>query len=449
MSRSQITKKLGIGFGVVILLFIAILTFASFETFDEPLSTGVSQALQKSAMPADQDNAFIAIWGLSTSSDKNMIESGRALIQRYRYNRDSQGRDELTEEDYQEILANKDMDKAWQSIIPKCHVRKKQDCTAKLASQIALQPISDQRFDLMMERYKAIRQLKDYQHMDDLTFASPLPSFGPLLSLNKLNLAIALNQNDASVFIQNLESELKFWRMLLNQGDSILDKMIANVGYRNNLAATSNFLSTQPNLSEHDLAKLRQLLSPLSGQELDISEAFLFEEKAFYNTLQNIDAEQLKEALGLSSSPSAWLIQPNATINDYHELFVIKIQELGKMDTPQFAAAIKTKNGESCCFQEMESLSSLSFSSLYNLGGKSLLTATLFNGQDYLARIHDLNGLIGLVGVELNLLTDRASTERWLKENTVVLGHSIRFDPKIGTLEFDCLDSHSICKLKL
>jgi len=41
-----------------------------------------------------------------------MIKSGRALIQRYRYNRDSQGRDELTEEDYQEILANKDMDKA-------------------------------------------------------------------------------------------------------------------------------------------------------------------------------------------------------------------------------------------------------------------------------------------------------------------------------------------------
>lgn len=449
MSRSQITKKLGIGFAVVILLFLGILTFGNFKSFDESLSPVVRQALQPTKMPADETNAFIAIWGLTTASDKEMIKSGRAMIQRYLQNRDSEGRDELNDSDYQEILANKDIDKFWQSIISKCHVRKKQDCIVKLAAQLVSQPISSERFSLMMERYKTIRSLIDYQHIDHLTFASPLPAFGPLLNLSKLNLAMTFNQKDPGLFIQNLDSELKFWRMMLNRGDSILDKMIANAGYRNNLAATSNFLSTRPELSEIEQLKLQQLLSPLSQSEIDISDAFLFEEKAFYNTLNNLEAEQLKEAYGLSSSPITWLIQPNATVNDYHEFFVKKIQALGEMNTKQFANAIKPHNGESCCFQEIESLSSLSFNSLYNLGGKSLLTATLFNGQDYLARIHDLNGLIGLVGLELKLLLDQPNAEQWLKENDSLLGHSIRFDQTNGSLEFDCLDTHSICKVNL
>jgi hypothetical protein len=449
MSRLQVTKKLGVAIGATFLLFILILTFANFKSFDEPLSAEVTQALLAQKMPADRNNAYVAIWGLTAANDKDMLSAGRAILKRYQVNQAQRGKDELTEQDYQEILANKGLDKTWQSKIDNCHVRKHQDCSLKLARQMAQQPIESPRLDLLMQRYQRIKSLNDYQNINHLTFATPLPPFGPLLGLTKLSQAKALNNYNPSEFIAYLSTELKFWRMLLSQGDTIMDKMIANVGYRINLAATSNFLSSNTTLSKPQIAKLKQLLSPLSPSELDISEAFLFEEKAFYNTLKNIDADQLKEAFGLSSSPMAWLIQPNATINDYHELFVKKIQQLGALDTAQFAKAITLKKGDSCCFEEMRDLSSISFSALYNLGGKSLLTATLFNGQDYLARIHDLNGMIGLTQLQLSLIEDKVTANSWLDSNTSILGHSIVYHQQANSIEFDCLDKHSVCKVQL
>ncbi len=431
MSIPQITKKLGIGIVVIILLFLGVLAVTNLEYFDEELSPEVSQILAPITMPADQDNAYIAVWGLAAANDKDMIQSGRALIQRYRSNRDTEGRDELTEAEIREILNNDGLDKSWQAKIGKCHYREHLDCTAKLAEQIAREPIANPRLDVLMARYQQIKSLNNYQHMPDVTFASLLTRYGPLLSVSKLSLANALNSLDPDDFIENLNSELTFWRMLLSQGDTILDKTIANVGYRNSLAATSSFLSTKPKLSKTSVQQLKRLLAPLSQDELDISEAFAFEGRASAAFLLELNN---------------WLVQPNATLNAFHECSIAPFQELGKLDTEQFAHIFKNKNSASVCF---ENTLSISFSTLYNIGGKPMITGSSIGGLDYLARIHDLNGMIGLVGLELSLLVDKATAEQWLKDNQTLLGHRIRFDNSSNILEFDCLEPSSTCKIKL
>ncbi len=449
MSRSQITKKLSIGAAIIVLIFISILTFGNLDSFDEPLSPEVKAALAPIKMPEDKTNAFIGIWGFTAKSGEDIFSAGRAMIDRYRHNREIKKQDELTQQDYQSLLADNQVDKHWQSAIDQCHVRKNQDCTIKLAASLLEQPIESKRFQEMLSRYQLVRSLKNYQHFDDLTFASPLPSFGPYLSVSKINHAMHLNQGNADVFIENIQQELAFWRMMLVKGDTILDKMIANAGYRISLSATSNFLANKPSLNKIQINQLKWLLSPLTQEELDISEAFIFEEKAFYNTLKNMDAEQLEDAFGLASTPAAWLVQINATMNDYHELFVAKIEQLGELSTEPFAQAIQPKGDGSCCFQELESLSSISFSALYNLGGKTLLTTSLFSAEDYLARIHDLNGIIGLVGIQLETGGDSTLVESKLKQSNIILGHRVRFDSNEKSLGFSCLDKHSICKILL
>ncbi len=451
MRNLSLTKKLLLGVLAVFLIFIFIVIFVNFSAFDEELSPEVAESLKPVKMPPVNENAFFAIWGLSASNDKNVIHAGSALITRYLENKEQRDLDEITADDYTEILGGKDLDASWEDRYERCTARSEYGCMAKLAHQLSNEPIDDPRLILMLSRYEQITQMSNFQHIGHLTFVSPLPPYGLLMKLRRLKTASALNSESSSEFIQQINQDLNFWRMLLKNGNSLIDKMIAVAGIWSDLQVLSELLKNHTEITADEFQLVNTMLTPLSKQELNISEAFEFEQRAFYNTLTSIKPAQLEMAFGLSSSPIFWLMQTNATINDYQQYFIHPINRLSELSSKDFYQAINDK--ANCCFQELKSLSDFSPNSLYNLGGKLLLPATLIQAQDYIARVHDLNGVISLVRLQLLLKTvPDEQVEESINSSNITnpyTGEPMIYDRKDKWLGFECLNEGSFCKIKI
>lgn len=450
MRNPGLIKKLLLAALSVFLTFAFIITLVNLPIFDEELSPEVTETLKQVKMPPVSENAFFAIWGLSASNNKNMVDTGSALITRYRENREQKNLDEITAEDYAEILGGANLDTSWEDEYEWCTARKKFGCAAKLASQLENKPIDNPRLILMLERYEQITQMSNYQHIDHLTFASPLPPYGMLMKLRRLKMANVLYSETSSKLIQRFKQDLIFWKMILKNRDTLIDKMVAVASIWSDLQILSEFLKTRSDISVNDLQLIDNMLSPLSPQELDISNAFEFEQQAFYNSLTSNNSELLESAFNLSSTPISWLIQPNATINDYQEYFVQPVNQLNDLSSKEFYKAI---NRTSCCFKELETLVSFSPTSFYNLGGKLILSKSLFGAQDYIARVHDLNGVISLVRLQLQIkkYPDRSIGEliNHSEITNPYTGESLIYDKNDNWLGFECLNKGSFCKIKI
>jgi hypothetical protein len=94
----------------------------------------------------------------------------------------------------------------------------------------------------------------------------------------------------------------------------------------------------------------------------------------------------------------------------------------------------------------------MSPSSLYNVGGKMMLSTMLFNAQDYIARVHDLSGVINLVRLQILVAsTDKPANET--VEGSMLKqpynGQPMIYNRESNTLEFECLNKGSVCQVRI
>jgi hypothetical protein len=453
MSLPKTSKLIIWAISLIFCVFIFTITFANFSAFDEQLSDDVKAVLEPRNQLDKSNNAFYAIWGLTAANEKDFMVSGQKLVERYLENKNKTGSEALTDNDYLDIMGGNDFDIQWLETVENCTARRSLKCTEHLAERIKNQPLESERLAVLLQRYSEILDLNDYQSLDNYTFTSPLPPYGVIMRVRQVYLAKALLLESPDAVINALGKDISFWRMMLREGDSLIDKMIAIASLWSNTQAVSDYVRKPSNLSEKQLISLERLLIPLSNEERDISEAFLFEEKAFYNTLISLDSDELA-SLSDSASPVFWFLLPNATVNDYHQFFVNKLQELNKMSANEFAQVIRPTDNqqEHCCFEEIESLISFSPKTLYNIGGKLLLSSIVFNAQDYIARVHDLDGVISLVRLQLALKKTDMSASQFIEQSTIRAPYGeapINLNKDKQQLSFECLAKGSLCEIKI
>jgi len=457
MTKSKFpVPKVLFGMFAIIILFVVITLFINLSIFDEELSPEVVELIEPIKMPPNQENAYYAIWGMSAaSSKKDIVNIGLQLINRYQENRDENDLDEITSSDYIEILGGEGIDDSWVDNYDNCRARTEYGCSTKLRAQIDDLPVQDQRLKLMLERYEQIIEMKKYQSIDHVTFASPLPSYGVLMRLSQIKLANTFNDKDKLRFFEIVSRDITFWKRMLEQGNSLIDKMVAVASIWRDIQTVSEFLKVNDELPPMSDRLLTKTLEPLTDGQLDISESFIFELRAFKNTISTIDIDDLVSFYGITTTPMHWLIQPNASVNDYNQYFTQPVIELSKLPARTFYKTINNlEEGDiECCFKDVDGLVGFSPASLYNIGGKLLLPAMKVEAQDYVARVHDLNGMISLVKLQLDLkrLAD-TSVQSSIKESqhtNPYTGKPMDYDPKNNWLSFECLDESSKCRIKL
>jgi len=429
-------------------LFILIVLIINLSIFDESVNPEVAKMMKPTAMPAEQENAYFAIWGLSASSDKDMINAGIGIINRYRSNRDNNGEDLLSAKDYEELFGGEGFDKEWLKTYPRCTSRSEYNCLAKLSEQIKANPILNKRVQVMLTRYQQIIQMPRYKPINDASFATPLPAYSPILRLNQIRLAQLYNQKAHQQFIQQAAADMKFWRMVLTQGGTMIDEMIAVASISNDLQFLSELIQSRE-LSSQSKSELRKLLKPLTFAEIDISEAFITEAAVMYRHLPVMSSEEVESIFDSSLLPMSLLLQPNATNNKHYEYFLKPIIKLSQQSTELF---YKTVQSDSLNLNENFNVG-FSPSNLYNLTGKMILEVSVWSPNDYIARTHDLNGMISLVKLQLLLKqSEEVNIEQVVKTSSIknpYTNQAMDFDKENNWLGFECLSKSSQCKIKL
>ncbi len=429
----------------IIGLFIAIVLTINTSLFDEKLNPAIIKIMQVKPTPKTDGNAYYAIMGLNAISGKNIIQTGQALINRYQQNR-KQGNDNLSEVEFREILEiDENIDQQWLEKYGNCNSRNEDDCLLKL-SELLLNPLIDKsRLTLMLKRYNEVLNLAYYTNFNDITIGTPFPSYLLLLRLGNISLAQRYNQKDKTDFLLYIEQETNFWKMILVDGEMIIDKMIAQANIRNNLDYLSTYLrNNQPTPEQVELIEL--ILTPLSDQELDISDSYISESRTMIkaiNALKPFDKDF-----------STFLLQKNSHHNLVYKYFTEPNVALSKMSSKEIYRAVKNNYMEKFNKQK-NSLISYNPTSLYNFTGKSMIAYNFCdNCWNYAVRVHDLNNIFNLVKLQLQLKTNQPNNvTEYISKSTIknnYTGKPFEFDKEKNTVKFECLDANfTKCKVKL
>lgn len=437
---------------IVLISAVVIIFIINSSVFDEELLPEISAMLKPKPTLSEEKNIYYALMGLEAADGKDMVSAGVQLIRRYRDNRDNRKLDDITSQDYAEILGDSKLDEHWKSQYTRCNSRIEDKCFDKLIQQLKNKPITDQRLIKMLARYKTIQEMPRYQDIQDSTFATPLPSYSTILILSQLHATNSYLTKPVDNFLKDLHQDLKFWRKILAQSSTLIGQMVAVAAIRNDLEYLSALIANQQ-LSAEQIILIEKILTPISHQEHNIAAAFQGEQVAMHYYLQNFKVDEIAEAYGLSSALMPWFVQSNATSNTYFKYFTQPLIELSQHATPDFTQALKEYLKYNNANEKINSLTSFSPSSLYNLGGKFFVKAAAGEAFYYIGRIHDLNGIYGLISVQLQLKQSDVEKAEIIIENSPhknpVTGLPFEFDPKQNRLWFSCFDKPSKCRVFL
>ena len=437
------TKSLLKTLFIVVGLFIASVFVVNTSPFDEKLNPEITKILQVNPPAPIEGNAYFAIMGINAPADKSIIETGEQLINRYKKNR-ANGEDDLSSEDYVAILGEQqEGDDEWREMYDKCDSFRDTNCLSKMSQFLLSSPLISDRLTLMMNRNDKIMRLKTYMNINDISLGTPFPSFAPLMQLGNIKKARLYNQDDKTEFLNQIAMEIEFWRLILSEGEMILDKMIAVAGIRNNLFFLSSSMRMTDFTSEQ-LLRISSILSPLTQQQMDIGSSFVSESRTFFKEINKEKGFEL----------DMLLFQKNATNNLYHKYFTQTNVKLNKLSSSELLKVINNGYQEKL-EKQRQSLISYNPTSLYNFSGKAAVKSNICVGcWNYTARTHDLNNIFNLVKLQLELKTVEISNIKQAiarsSNNNNYTQKAFTYNPKDNSIGFECLDKNFIaCEVRL
>ncbi len=434
--------KAGAVVALALVVFIGLTLIVNLAVFDEKPLEPVARLMapEYGVEPPHEGNAYYALLGLKADEGRDIAASGVRLLERY-----AEKQDALGDADHLEILGNLVADQAWLAAYDGCTGRKQAGCLAHFAEQIQSHPLGGERVSLLLQRYQQIIELPLFQDREHLGMATPLPEYSTMMKLSQLQLANSFLSGDSSAFLDRLEADIRFWKMLLAQSRSLLGKMVGLAGIWNDVGFLSEFVASQDSLDGHQ-AVIARILAPLTAEELDIGESFEFEQRFFAFDLAN----------NPSSALTRLLLQPVATVNSYYSLITEPMLRLSSMPLEQFVGVYvpaRDSAAGSAQLTSTEGLLSLSPASLYNLAGKRKLVENAYSPADYVARAHDANGMIGLVRLQVELKNEaEADRVRAIQQATIGNPYTqapISYDEDGSWLSFECLDRLANCSVSI
>lgn len=456
MKPKLLIRRLLISAVLLPLAFAGMTLFINLSIFDQALIPELEAILAPMQKPTEQGNAYYAVWGLTATADKDIIQTGTRLVERYYQNRDINGFDELTAEDRIELLGAVGLDEEWKVNYSHCNSRREYGCLARMLVELQSNPAEDPRIQLMLDRHDLIMEMPVFENHGVLTFASPLPAYSLIMTLSKIRLAQSAMADSPVAFLTQLKKEMHFWKMLSTHGSELIDKMVGVAGLWTDMQFLSEYLADHP-LSESEVLMAEALLRPLTPDELNVGQAFDAEQRSVYQELSTMGLTNSGMDFGLGSHITGWLVQPNATSNTYYLRFAALLQHLSSLPASEFVIAMQAEK-ESRKGDDLDhghyDLLNLWPSSLYNFGGKLFLSWLGGNYSDYIGRVHDINGMIGLVELQLALQSiEVESIENFLETTQFVdpyTGGPMDFEPEGRWLQFVCLEpGQSSCRIKL
>ena len=436
---------------ILVVAFISLVLVINLSIFDEELKPEVHSMLEKEKIIIEHDNAYVALWGITADNRSNFIEAGIKLMERYQKINEASEYAVISDSDERKILGKRNLDVTWKEHYQSCRSRTKSGCLREVSEFLKTNPIIDSRLKIMLKRYSEIVKMTKYQSIMTLKVESPLQSYSEIMRLGQIRTSSVYLKKNTMNTLTTIEEELIFWRMLLKNSEDLINKMVSIASLWKNYSYLSEIIKTEK-LSPKEKIKLQGMLSEFTKEELDLSVVFHSEIKA--SMLVVIDSMTRKTSdakSGILSTFTTSFWQKNATLNLAYDKNLLPLICLSKLDSKSFYQ-FKEKQNVYCGFPSEEDRENFSLS-LYNPVGKILMEIALPAYPTYIARVHDLNGVISLVKLQLEL---KSVAEKDLEEainnseiRNLYTGEPMKYNKEKNVISFKCLDKSSECKINL
>ena len=412
---------------------VLVTVFINLSWFDEPLRPELV-ALQKPEPVSMDGNAYALIYGLPAAADTDPRQAGLEIIGRLRERYAAGERVTLEDGEIERILGASNADAgAWRADYPglDCNSRFELDCAARLVADVERVRDVDSRLVLQLGRYDDVLAAPRFAEFQEADAYTPLPDYSLPMALARIRLARSLAHDDTPVFLDKAAVDFRFWRMMLRDGQSLVAKMIALAGMRNDMVFLSTLMAGRE-LDADEISALRGILVPLTASERDIGETFLAELR-----IAMLSHKSLVVMLGDASLPTSLTLQENATLNEFYVTAVQPMRLRATLSPEEF---YRQKGNENIYF-ELRAFPP----PLYNLGGKLILKrmAAGYNVQDYITRVHDLGGRISLLllqaEIEAHPDTSIAAIVEHSAHRNPYTDEPMDYDAEAQTLGFECL----------
>jgi hypothetical protein len=420
-------------------LFIVIINTSA---FDQTLRPEVQAIKDIKAHAYNRNNAYPALLAMSSTrlDFENYSEEIRTILNQ---KIEQSGQDYLNGDEFDRFV-DTSVDHEWQDDYPLCNSRRNRGCMASLFDAVQEQPINQVRLLNQMKKYTRLIQFAEYSDPTQLDWEAPFVPFGPVLVMKRLYLANSFAAQKPENFITDFNQDMAFWRMLLRHGHHMITKMVAVASINNSIDALSAALD-EWRFSKQQLQNLHTVVSRLSQAEADMESVFVHEFKYGLEFYAQEEQDGELQYFGLFD-----LYQPNATANLAYELSTQPLIDLSGMSSQAFYQQQISGIWDHTPTDGF----SWSLTALYNPTGKMLLNLAVPAYTDYLARIHDLDGMLALLRLKIEIKMNPQITPAEViassKERNPYTGTAVDYDSKTKRIYFDCADRTSdVCELSL
>ncbi len=411
--------------------------------FDEDLLPEVAAIQNIQASTFDEDNAYPALVAIHAAPGIDFHSANKTIRDFLNQKIQSTGLDYLSDDEHQALLGS-GHDDHWRNLYTPCNSRVKPSCMNVLFDEFNTQPVEDVRLLEQLQRYRKLIKLTDFSDATQLGLLSPLPRYSLPLSLQRLYMAHMFSTTDSTVFIEAVLQDMRFWRMVLNKSHLLLTKMVAVSAYRTGISSLSAAIRRQ-HFGSAQLLRLQKQIKGLHAEEANFMQTFDFEMKF---SMSMFDAVEQEGGIGFGMSQWFDFFQLNATHNDSYEYTAAPLKALAALNAKDFHLYMKSDQA-----QQRQQPFNWSPSDLYNPSGKVLIGYALPAYGDYIGRIHDLNGMIHLLQlqIELALTTDQPVHQvikhsAWTNPFT---NEPMSYNDQSQMIHFTCVSLASSCELAL
>jgi len=395
MTRSM--HRLGYSIAGAIAVAVGGSLFAN--AFDEPLSADAKllAADSRQATPEPR-NAYVWMLGLDAPPGEDAYASGARVVARLRQV-EARGED-LARDD--PLFADR---LAVNGEQPMPCRPERVSCldTVMVDTDAARRNLS--AAGIFFERVSAMRAQPDFTDVyTPKSLFSPLPQYqnaARAQSATFLKAAIAVVDGRIEQAVLLAEEDMRFSRRMLSGSTTLIGKLIANVCVARNALFLSDLLSRRPEQMAPYRRRIASALRPLSQQEVSLEPA-----------LQNEAAMRLRTILGegpprgliwadrdpeapvppaIANRMAALFYRPNATANEATRRFHEDLA-LAQVHTLDFDKARRASRASIEDYQDLQIREYF-----VNPTGNMLVRAARNDHANYIARMHDLEGLIALV----------------------------------------------------
>lgn len=425
--------------GILIVFTIVI----NLSWFDEDLHPDLARLAE--AQPVSmQGNAYPAVYGFKAADDTDARAAGLAIIERLREHYRTAERVSLTDGELNELLGNPPADEVWRDRFPSisCVSRFELDCADRLISDFDMVEQLPPRLRVLLDRYETILQLPRFEENQEFDAYTPIPNYDLLMQAARIRLADSYRNESTAEFLTDVGEDIQFWKLMLREGQSLIAKMVALAGIRNDTTFLSTLIRNRQ-LGNDEFEQINSILEPLAAEERDIGETFMAE--------MRIALQSSKSFAVMMEGPS-WLnrlaLQENATINQQYLRLTLPLRLRAALSADEFYRS----RGQDRVSHDVRIIPP----PLYNLGGTLTLkwAASNIGIQDYITRVHDLDGRIALVLLQAEIAGNSNRRIEDVVRSSVYRNpftlEPMNYDRTEKTLGFDCLaNSDDRCAVRI